>query len=537
MHYLALPLVLLTLLISGCGPAEKNITSGTRQQVLHFGNGTEPQGLDPHLVTGVTEHNIIAGLLEGLVSENPQTLAPVPAVAERWALSDDLKTYTFYINPDARWSNGDPMTAGDFVYSWQRLLMPNLGAEYAYQLFIVKNAKAFNQGEIKDFAQVGVKALDDQTLQVELNAPTPYFLSLLTHYSTFPVHQKTVEAHGEIDDPGNLWTRPGNYVGNGPFLLTEWALNRIIRIEKNPFYWDADTVKLNEIRFYPIDNVTEERMFRSGTLHLTNSIPEEKIAVYQREYPDLISISPYLGSYFYRFNVNKPPLDDARVRRALAMSIDRQKIVDAVTKGGQLPAYNFTPPDTGGFTAKAQLSFNPQAAKQLLAEAGYADGKDFPALEILYNTHEGHRKIAVALQQMWKQALGIDVTLYNQDWKSYLDTVNNMDYQIARGGWIGDYVDPNTFLDMFVTDGGNNRTGFSSSVYDRLIEEAAATQDKQQRFRLFQQAEKILVDEAPIMPIYTYTRLYLIRPEVKGWYNNILDHHPYKYVYLEEVVQ
>ncbi|MEH6557004.1 MAG: peptide ABC transporter substrate-binding protein [Oceanicoccus sp.] len=528
-------LVGISLFLCSCGPMESNVDLATEAQILHMGNGTEPQGLDPHLATGVPEHNIIAALLEGLVGENPKSLAPAPGVALSWDVSDDLLTYTFYLNPQARWSNGESLTADDFVYSWKRLLMPNLAAEYAYQLFVVKNAREFNQGNIKDFSLVGAKALDALTFEVQLAAPTPYFLSLLTHYSTFPVHRKTIEKFGAIDDPGSLWTRAGNFVGNGPFVLKEWALNRIIRVEKNPYYWDHDIVTLNEIRFYPIDNtVTEERMFRSRTLHITNTVPEEKIEKYRQQYPHLINISPYLGTYFYRFNVNKPPLDDVRVRKALAMSIDRVKIVEAITKGGQIPAYNLTPANTLGYTSEAKIVFDVKQAKQLLTDAGFPDGAGFPEINILYNTSEGHRKIAVALQQMWKQALGIELKLYNQDWKSFLFTVTNMDYEIARGSWIGDYVDPNTFLDMFVSGGGNNQTGFSNPEYDSAIQSAAKTIDMKQRFEYFQQAEKILTDQVPVMPIYTYTRLYLKAPELKGWYSNILDHHPYKYIYLEK---
>ncbi|MFQ3324795.1 MAG: oligopeptide transport system substrate-binding protein [Pseudomonadales bacterium] len=524
-----------SLLLISCGKMANNVATGTEQQIFHAGNGTEPQGLDPHLATGVTEHNIIATLLEGLISEHPETLAPLPGAASSWDISEDLTTYTFHLNPNGKWSNGDSVTANDFVYSWQRLLMPDLAAEYAYQLFIVTGAEDFNKGVINDFAQVGAKALDELTFQVKLNAPTPYFLSMLTHYSTFPVHRKTIEKFGAIDDPGSLWTRAGNYVGNGAFQLTEWALNRIIRVQPNRYYWDAKTVRLKEIRFYPIDNlVTEERMFRAKALHLTNSLAENKIAKYKANKSHLLTISPYLGTYFYRFNTTKPPLDDYRVRQALAMSIDRQKIIDAVVKGGQSPAYNLTPAGTLGYTPRAKIEFDIDKAKQLLVDAGYPNGAGIPAFDILYNTSEGHRKIAVALQQMWKTNLGINVNLYNQDWKSYLFTVQNMDYVIARASWIGDYVDPNTFLDMFVTGGGNNQTGFSNSRYDQLIRQAAKTTKQSERYELFQQAEAILVNKVPIMPIYTYAKIYLKAPEVTGWYDNVLDHHPYKYVYLEK---
>jgi oligopeptide transport system substrate-binding protein len=522
------------ILLSACGKLATNVDTGTANQILHLGNGSEPSGLDPQLLTDVGAARIVSEFLEGLVGLHPKTLSPEPSAASSWEVSTDLKTYTFYLNPKGRWSNGDKVVAQDFVYSWRRLLMPDLAAEYSYQLFVVKGAEQYNKGLIKDFNEVGVAAIDDLTLQVRLNAPTPYFLTLLSHPSTFPVHQQTIEKFGDIDDPGSLWTRAGNYVGNGPFVLREWALNRIIRIKKSDTYWDSDTVKLNEVRFYPIDSLTtEERMFRSKTLHMTESMPIEKIDIYAKKNSSELRLSPYFGTYFYRVNTLKPPLDDKRVRQALAMTIDREKIVTAVTKGGQIPAYSFTPPDTEGFTARAKIPFDISRAQQLLADAGYPGGEGLGPIEILYNTLEDHKKIAIAIQQMWKKALGIKVTLYNQDWKSSLITINNFDYQLGRSSWIGDYPDPNTFLDTMTTGNGNNRTGFTNKEYDALIRRAANTIDQQQRFEYFQQAEQILAVEVPIIPIYTYTRNYLRSNDVKGWHDNVLDHHPLKHVYLE----
>jgi len=510
--------VSLLLGLSACGKEKQtNVSEGTRNQVLHIGNGAEPQGLDPHIVTGVPEHYIISALLEGLVVEDPVDLTPQPGVAESWTVSDDGKTYVFRIRADARWSNGDPVTANDFVYSWMRLLSPALGAEYAYQLFYLENAREFYTGQMTDFSNVGVEATDSHTLEVTLAAPTPFFLSLLAHYSTFPVHQETIEEFGSIDSRTSKWTRPGNYVGNGPFALRQWELNKIIVVEKSPTYWNAGIVRLNAIHFHPIDNqLTEERMFRSGHLHVTGSVPSEKIEGYREASPELIRISPYLGTYYYLINTSRKPFDDVRVRRAFAMSIDRRQIVEKVTKGGQLPAYAFTPPDTQGYTPQAAIPHDTEAARQLLAEAGYPGGEGFPECELLYNTSEGHRKVAVAIQQMWKVALSVKVTLVNQDWKVYLSSRKNGDYDISRAGWIGDYADPNTFLDMFLTGGGNNHSGWSNRSYDSLIARAARTIDRRDRYRLFQEAEDILLKEAPIIPIYTYTNTSLIHPDVRG---------------------
>ena len=521
--------------LSACGGGESRVEAGNREQVLHWGNGAEPQELDPHIVTGVPEHHIIIALLEGLVLKDPATLEIIPGVAERWEVSTDGLVYTFHLRADARWSNGDPVTAGDFAWSWQRALTPSLGNLYAYMYFPIRNAEAFATGKIDDFDEVGVEVLDEHTLRVTLNHPTPYFLQLLDHYSMFPVHRATLEQHGDPFQRGSDWTRAGNFVGNGPFVLQEWQLNKVVAVEKNPNYWDAERVRLNGIHYYPVENVsTEERMFRAGQLHVTGAIPPDKIAVYRAESPELLRTDPYLGNYFYRINVEVPHLADPRVRRALAMSIDREQIVEHVTQGGQIPAYAFTPPDTLGYTAPPAFAHDPDAARALLAEAGYPGGRGFPPTELLYNTSEGHRKLAVAIQQMWKRELGIEITLNNQDWKVYLDSVNNGSYQIARAGWIGDYVDPNSFLDMWVTDGGNNRTGWGDPRYDQLVLECAPrAPDRERRYQCFQEAEALLMEAMPVIPVYFATRNYLVRPSVRGMPPNLLGYPLFKQVYLQ----
>jgi oligopeptide transport system substrate-binding protein len=515
--------------------SESNVASGTRNQILHFGNDDEPQGIDPQAVTGIPEARISMALFEGLVSKHPATLEIQPGVARSWSMSADGLTYTFHLRPDARWSNGDRVTAHDFVYSWKRALQPAIGNLYAYMFYYIRNARSYFEGTLADFDAVGVRAPDELTLIVELEAPTPFFLQLLDHHSYYPVHGATIERFGAIDERGTRWTRPGNFVGNGPFVLREWILNRILSVEKNPFYWDARRVRLREIRFYPVPNPsTEERMFRAGQLHVTARVPIDKIAVYRARNPGLLHITPYLGTYFYRFNTTRPPLSDARVRRALAMCIDRGQITDHVTKGGQIPAYTLTPADTAGYTSRARAPFDPEHARRLLAEAGFPDGRGFPRLQLMFNTDELHRKVATAIQQMWKQALNIDVDLVSQDWKVYLDRESRLDYHITRAAWIGDYLDPTTFTDMFISGGGNNRTGWSSARYDALVAEAARTADRDTRYALLGQAEAILMEEMPIVPIYTYTQVRLISPHLRGWEHNILDQHPFKYLWLED---
>ena len=524
----------LILTLSGCGDYQSNVESGNREGTLHWGNGTEPQSLDPHIATGVPEHHIISSLMEGLVHKDGETLEPRPGVAKSWDISADGRVYTFYLRQDARWSNGDLHNAHDYVWSWWRALQPALGNLYAYMYFPIANAKAYYDGEISDFSQVGVKALGDYVLQVTLTEPIPYFLQLLDHYSTYPVHRATVEKFGKADQRGTRWTFEGNIVGNGAFQLKEWKINRRITVERNPHYWNAENVRLNQVVFYPTENVTtEERMFRAGQLHYSG-IPSDKIQAYSQSDDPSLRIQPYLGVYFYRLNVDKPQLSDKRVRRALGMTINRDQLVSQITKGGQIPAYAITPPGTMGYYPESDLTFDPEGAKKLLAEAGYPNGEGFPTTEILYNTSEGHRKIAVALQQMWKKHLNIDVVLLNQEWKVYLDTVSNHHYEIARAGWIGDYVDPNNFLDMFLCNGGNNRTRWCNPEYDQIIlQQVPKAKTHQQRLELFQKAETILLDEMPVIPIYIYTSNNLVNPTVKNFGRNILNQANYREMYLE----
>ncbi|MFT7130086.1 MAG: oligopeptide transport system substrate-binding protein, partial [Gammaproteobacteria bacterium] len=304
-------------------------------------------------------------------------------------------------------------------------------------------------------------------------------------------------------------------------------------------YWDRDTVKLNGIYFHPTQNITtEERMFRAGQLHYTNVVPPEKILNYRENNPESLHVSPYLGTYFYRINTRVKHLSDVRVRKALALSIDRKSLVKNVTKAGEIPAYTFTPPNTLGYTANSSESFNPDKARALLAEAGYPEGVGFPATEILYNTHEGHRKLAVAIQQMWKKELNIEIKLLNQDWKVYLDTETSGNYEISRAGWIGDYVDPNTFLDLWLKDGGNNRTGWSNEEYERLVfQEAPQAKTQEARYEAFRKAEQILLDEMPIILVYTYVSKHLVHPSVKGLPGNLMDYPSYKNMYLSDEPQ
>lgn len=496
-------------------------------QVFRINNMVEPESLDPALVTGVPEHRIISNLFEGLTTTDPKDLSPRPGMASSWTVSKDGLTYTFTLR-NARWTDGKPVTAQDFVYAWERVLNPKTGAKYAQQLFYLKNGEDYNKGRITDFTRVGVRALDDRTLQVRLRCPTAYFLDLTSFYTLYPVPRWAIEAHGKD------WVKPGNIVSNGPFRLTRWVPQMEIVLEKNLRHWDAASVKLQKVVFIPTEDInTAYKQFLAGESDWVPQVPTPQMDA-ARGRPEFYA-TPYLGTYYFAFNVTKPPLEDVRVRKALSMSVDRELLTKYVTKAGEIPSSSFVPTGMRGYGGARGLPFDVSAAKKLLAEAGYPDGRGFPKLELLYNTNELHRVVTQAIQEMWKESLGILVDLVNVEWKVYLARQSSLDYQISRGGWIGDYLDPITFLDMWVTGGGNNRTGWSNKRYDDLIGQAACKiVNGKDRMRALQAAEKILVqDEVPVMPLYTYVNKGMLSRRVKGWSPNILDQHPLKYIRME----
>jgi oligopeptide transport system substrate-binding protein len=538
-----LALALWIALLAGCnrppgsdGPGpDTNVARGNRDRILYLGNGTDPHDLDPQTATGIPESNILFALDEGLVQLDPVTLQPMPGVAASWDISPDGTVYTFHLRPDEKWSNGDPLTAQDFVDSYRRELSPGLGAQLSYFLFLLKNGEAYNKGKIKDFSQVGVHALDAHTLELTLHDPTPYFLTGALYQRFYSaVQMSTVAKHGGLDAPDNQWTKAGSFVGNGPFKLVKWKPNEEVVVQRNPYYWNARNVWLKEIHFYPFDDIeAEENAFRAGQLHVTSQVAQSKIDWYRQRHPELLHIDPYEGIYFYMLNVTRPPLNDVKVRRALAMAVDRESLVRYVVRGGQLPAHSFVPPDTGGYTSRASIPTDVPGARKLLAEAGYPGGAGLPPIEILINTSENHRVVAEAIQEMWRRSLGVDARIVNQEWKVYLDSRATMNYQVCRAGWIA-YLDPNGFLENFVTGGTNNQTGFADPQYDGLIQEAARTRDPAARLEVFQRAEKILLDAAPIIPIYDYTNPYLIRPSVLNWPRNRVGYRQYQRVTLKD---
>lgn len=507
------------------------IEVAARDKTLILGNGSEPETLDLQLATGQPEHHIFSTLFEGLVApqaDNPD--ADGPGAAASWEHSADFITWTFHLQPAGKWSDGTPVTAQDFVFSYRRQLSSALGSQYAEMLYPLLNAREFNEDKISDFSKVGVRALDGHTLQLTLKGPAPYLPSMLKHYSWFPVPRHVIERFGVMTDRDTKWTRAGNLVGNGPFKLKEWRFTHSITVERNPHYWDAAVVKLNQIVFLPIQNAgTEDRAYNAGQLHVTQTVPLDKTPVYRDTRPAEYHEDPLLSVYFYRCNVTKKPFDDKRVRKALALAIDRESLIKNVLRAGQKPALGFTPPGCGeGYSTPLMLKFDPAEARRLLAEAGFPGGKGFPKFDILINTMEAHRTIAEAIMAMWKQHLNLPVTVLNQDWSVYLKSTRELDYTVCRAGWVGDYLDPFTFLSIWQKGDGNNNTGWSHPRYDELMLKSSVEGDPARRMAQLHEAEELLLDELPVLPVYWYVRSYMQQPSVKGWRPSLLEHRCYK---------
>ncbi len=538
----------------GCGQTQQSETGQNQDQgqqqptemVLRYNLGAEPETLDPAKATGVPEMTVMLHTFDGLTRLDTDG-KPQPAVAESWDIQDNGKTYIFHLRKDVKWSDGKPVTAHDFEYAWKRALSPEIASEYAYQLYYIKNGEKYNTGEITDPNEVGVKALDDYTLKVELEQPAPYFLSLVAFPTLYPLPKHVLESHP--DWPKGIDKDPSLYVTNGPFVLAEWSHHDKIVLKKNPNYFDKDKVKLDKLVFYMVEDAnTAVQMFENGEVDVIDTIPTAQIDQWKGK-PEY-RVDPILGTYYILVNVgsdktmsgDKNPLLDVRVRKAIAMAINRSVITDKILKGGQQPAYAFVPP--GIPDAKPGTDFRKvggnfftediQKAKQLLAEAGYPDGKGFPKLLYLYNTSEGHKKIAEAVQNMLKENLGIDMELQNQEWKVYLQSRNEGQFDLARAGWLGDYVDPMTFLDMFVSTSGNNDTGWSNPQYDELIEKAKYETDNAKRVEYMHQAEKILMEDMPIIPLYFYTQPRLVKTYVKNYAAISLGWIDFKEAYIQK---
>jgi oligopeptide transport system substrate-binding protein len=499
-----------------------DVPAGTKladKQELVRGNGTEVATIDPHKSQGVPESHVIRDLLEGLVNQDADGKT-IPGVAKSWETSDN-KTFVFHLRDDAKWSNGDPVTADDFVFSFQRAVDPATASPYSWYMEYTKmvNAKDIVAGK-KDKSELGVRAIDAHTLEVKLDTAVPYFVMMTGHTTMKPVHKATVEAHGD------QWTRAENFVGNGAFVVDQWVVNERLVLAKNEKYWENDKTVLEKVTYLPIeDQVSEMNRFLSGEIDFTSTLPTEHFKRLKKEYPESVSVEGSLCTYYYQFNSKKPPFDDARVRKAVSYAIDRSIVTDALLAQGQKPAYFLTPEITANFNPvmsdygkMTQKERNAEAAK-LLKEAGYGPSNPLK-FELLYNTSENHKKIAVALGSMWKKTLGLEVVLNNQEWKTYLQTKDEGNFSVARAGWCGDYNEASSFLTLMASANTTGGQHWGNAEYDALIDKALASTSEEERTKIYLEAEKLMAEDMPIAPIYQYVRSRLLSPQVGGFASN-----------------
>ncbi len=636
---------LIGLTFSSCDE-RSDVEVANEERIFICGNSTEPQGIDPHMVTGVPESNIIGALFEGLCGNHPSSDTIItPGVAETWESNEDATEWVFKLRKDAKWSDGTALVAEDFIFSFERMLLPEMAAAYAEMLYFIDGAEAFNKtqlgrilcgndpefpvpwekleqvnftgdselevekieekekddealtkdeqkklnlsmgldklseedlravknapNELFEFpewltdenrnlildrligyhtsgkpplwgqAKVGVRAPDPHTLVIKCKESVPYLPSVTRHYTWFPVPPHVIMRYGEGETreakmtfQGSRWTTVEGFVGNGPFTLKEWKFNSYILTEKSETYWDKDNVWLNGVKFLPIGNpYTEFRAFLNGQLHTTYSLPNELIDRVSEENPQWLRQEPYVGSLFMRINVERGVLENAKVRQALNLAVDRERLTKYLLLG-YTPATSVTPP-LGDYVPPKILEFDPERAKALLKEAGYENGQGLGPIKILATDKEGSKTMCEALQAMWKDTLGIEVQVSNQEWASYLTSMQEMDYDISLGGWIGDYLDPTTFLMMWIKDGGNNNTGWSSEKFEATLDRAGHEPDAAKRLDILREAETIFMEDYAVIPIGWYARNYLQRPAVEGWYPLALDNHPYKTITLD----
>jgi oligopeptide transport system substrate-binding protein len=489
--------------------------------------------LDPNKCAEGACDNIVINMFEPLLNYSHGNGPPTPGVAKRYDVSADGKVYTFYLRDNARWSDGEKVTAHDFVYSWKRVLTPETASKTAFLLWKLKNGRAFNEGELRDFSKVGVRAIDDWTLEVILEHPYPYFPHLAAYVAYSPAPRKAIEAHGD------QWTRPGNIVVNGPFTLTKWKIRDRVELEKNPLYWDADAVRLKGAVILSNDSeMAGWQRYESGKAHWTpGQVPTDKIAILMREGRPDFYIDPYMCIYYYTFRVDKPPFDDVRIRRAFNAAFDKERVVKHIARGGQQPASHLIPEmfePIQGYISPQGDPFDTEVAMEALASAGYPRGAGLPPVEVVYNTYEAHKAVAESFQRNVKDTLGMEVTINNMEWKTLLQRMREGDFQIGRGGWCADYPDPMSFLEVFHSGNENNYGGYNNPEYDALLSTIDETADATERNRLMAKAEGILNRDVPIIPVYFYTRGYALKPFVKGFKPHFRDKHPLKYLSLED---
>ncbi len=536
-------LLLSLLLLFACQPASEsdaiNVSEeiNTSHDILRRGNGQEPQTLDPHRATGVPSAAILRDLFEGLTTESIDGEI-IPGAARRWNISADGLTYTFYLDPDGRWSNGEMVTADDFVYSFRRSIDPLTASTYSSMLSPIKNASEIISGELLP-SSLGVLALDASTVQIQLNSPTAYFLGILNHSATYPVHRHSLElAEGSF-------SRPGMLVSNGAYQLHDWKVRSFVELKRNPHFREAELVQIETVRFYALaDQSTETQLFRSGILDWTNDVPIGLYQWLQDNMSDQLVVSPWMGSYFLGFNLSQEPFrNNKSLRIALALAIDRDLLTEKVTRFGEQPAYALVPDGLSDYTPQAPewaewtQAERDLAAGEYYARAGFSEENPL-RVEFRYNSSENHKKIALAVAAMWRQKLGVQAQLYNEEWKVFLQNrKQKVLTQVFRAGWISDYNDPSSFLGLLTSDSGNNDYVYNNSHYDKLLSEAARERIPTRRRRLLQAAEAIMIADQPIVPLFSYVTKRLVSTRLKGWRNNIMDHHYSRYMYFSDAAE
>ena len=503
--------------------------------VLHRGLGSDPESLDPHKARSIQAGDVLRDIGEGLLAYSPGGEL-IPGVAESWTVSDDGLTYTFKLRETARWSNGDALTADHFAYSMRRLVDPDTAAFYAQMLADIVNTSAIVAGE-KNPDELGVEAIDARTLVIRLERPVPFLLSLLTHPSAFPVHPPSIEQHGDG------FARPGNLVTNGAFVLEDWSPGSLVSLVRNEWYWDDASTAIDAVRHHVLtQEMTELNRYRAGELHVTGSVPPDSFAQVREELGDELHVSPYLGVYYYGFNLSKPPFkDNPQIRAALSMAVDRAVLVESVTGRGEAPAYSWVPPGVANYEpplmSYASLTQDERnaLARRLLREAGY--GPDNPLqIELRYNTSDTQQRIALAVQSMWREVLGVETTLINEEFQVLLANMREREVtQVFRSSWIGDYNDAHTFLSVMEGGSPSNMPGYANEEYDSLMQRAAAQVEPKSRRLFLEEAERVLLADHPVIPLYFYVSKHLVSPEVIGWEDNVLDYHYSRHLSLAPV--
>jgi oligopeptide transport system substrate-binding protein len=523
-------LVWALIVVVGCSRNEGNIRTAIAAQRLNFDNEADPRDLDPHTETGALERRIIATLFEGLLTRDAKDARLIPAIAERWDVSEDGKILTFHLR-DARWSDGQPVTTDDFVATFHRLFTPALGSEQRVRYYAIEGARDFAEGRLTDFARVGLEAIDARTLRFTLHEPCSYLLDVLAEPDAVPLPISQVAKFGGLERRGTAWTRPGNIIGNGAFRLKEWSPQQRIVVEKSPTYWDAAAVRLKEVVFHPTETVdVVERMFRTGALQIGRT-PPAKIDAYRRNQPEMLWESVQPRTSYVVPNVKRAPFGDARVRRALALAIDRARLV-TVLRNGSIPAFGLPAPNLDGYPAVNSFSDDVALARQLLAEAGFPGGKGLAPLQLLFSDRHNVGGVLEALQEMWRTNLGLEVRLSREEWKVYLDSEKNGHYDLAADGWGAYY--PCAYYELLTTTGSELSWYFwRNPEYDQLFANAARAIDRTKRHEAYRQMDRVLAAEMPVIPLYHWGVVMLVHPSVRGYERNPLHEHPFKAISLE----